>query len=386
MSTLEEALAKRHRLSVYHVYHEPSYNICITPFLRMQKELGYNKKKDKKKAEEYSRVHAGSNELNSYFVHQPMISFKGPPRTLRRGSKKQGEPICIINGSMFWRKWTIQFGANLRDIIDPRGVVKWEHRSHPMNSTAHDDCALKGYKVRSWRLFGETGKEYHHQVNWRRKREREQAAKQCTEEKVNEKGYDAAKQYPPFDSNKPSPSISGATLQPAVAEEAVRLIWISPLSTNTRRYHFEYAGITFFWEGTRDLPVQHVWSKRLMPFNHLKLVAKLPGQETGEVFLGLYVSSMASQKFGELSIFDSAISNVLEQSGNPSLEMPRYVPDHELQSHTEQDEIRTTRLYDLIMATAMCMIIGEAEKRLVIKLILSLIADAADNSGGGGGA
>ncbi|KAJ5591947.1 uncharacterized protein N7459_002316 [Penicillium hispanicum] len=354
MSTLEEALATRHRLSHYHVYHEEE-NVCITPYLDLKKEFGYNKKRHRLQAEDYASKHRRSDEANSYFVHQPALFFRDPPRILYRGSHKRGTPVSLIHSSSFWREWNIQLGSNLADVIDPRGLVRWEHRSNPDNRTAGDPCALKGYKVRTWRVWGESGKTYHRQVNARRKELREEGL----EEKPPE--------------------------EPARAEDAVQLKWSSPLS-KARRYHFEYAGITFSWEGTRDLPASETWSRRLMPLNHLKLTAQVPGKE--KVFLGLYVSNIASKKFGELSIFDSALSKLLHDSGNPSL-AAHSVPVEKGVEFEEESDTRTTRVYELVISTAMCMIIGEWEKRMTIWIILMAVAQAGNNANiafnGGGG-
>ena len=92
--------------------------------------------------------------------------------------------------------------------------------------------------------------------------------------------------------------------EPASAEEAFKLTWSSSLS-NARRYHFRHTDIAFFWEGTRDLPVNERW--------------------VGDV-----------------------------------------------ESRPEPD-VRKTRLYDLIMATSMCMIIGEWQKRLTVWCIFMII-------------
>jgi hypothetical protein len=168
MSTLKEALSPRNRLSEYHVYHEGEEHIRITPYMDLAKEIGYNEKKHKDRATDYARAHHRSDEPNSYFIHHPALMFHHAPRTLRRGSVKYGKPLCIINSSAFWREWSIQFVPNLPNIIDPRGVIGWEHRTRPDNSTSRDDHALKGYKVRSWRIWGETGKQYHRVVNAKR--------------------------------------------------------------------------------------------------------------------------------------------------------------------------------------------------------------------------
>ncbi|QKX55114.1 uncharacterized protein TRUGW13939_02206 [Talaromyces rugulosus] len=344
MSTLEEVLLTRHRLSEYHVYreHAGKGHICITPFSDITKEPGYKKKK-KSKTElehepEYNSIHHKLDTNNSYFIHRPLItSWHDPPRTLRRGDTRAGEPVCIINSAACWKEWNIQFTPDLKHIIDPRGLVRWENRSRPDNSTAHDDHAIRGFKVRSWRSWGETGKEYHRQVNARRKAALHEQGQKDEEEEHYE---------------------------PVAADEAVHLTWSSPFSLkSTRRYEFEYAGIQFFWEGTSDVPLQtpsDKWSRRLMPFNHLKLMARSTRQE--KLFVGQYVCSLSPMKYGRLWIFDSVIQDLLEESRE------KLDPDF---------DVRKTRVYDLVMATAMCMIIGEWQKRMTVQLIFIILLQGA---------
>lgn len=248
----------------------------------------------------------------------------------------------------------MQFVPNLPDIIDPRGVVGWEHRTRPDNSTFRDDHALKGYKVRSWRVWGETGKQYHRMINARRKNLKEEG-------KVEEERF-----------------------VPSSAEETIKLKWSSPLA-HTRRYHFQYAGVTFFWEGTRDLHVNEKWSKRLMPLHHLKLIGELPGKE--RLFLAQFTSDFSSKKFGKLWIFDSAVSRLLRL-----VALSRKTDDFEFEfnimSQSQSTEVRETRLYELVMATAMCMVIGEWQKRLTLCIIIILISESgrdANMAGAGGG-
>lgn len=367
MSTLEEVLLTRHRLSEYHVYreHAGKGHICITPFCDITKEPGYknnSKKKNKTKTitigigpgskaaaadlererEDEARYSPSQHQVdNSYFVHRPLISsWHDPPRTLRRGNTRAGEPICIINSAACWKEWNIQFCAKLGHIIDPRGLVRYENRSRVDNSTAHDDHAIRGYKVRTWRSWGETGKEYHRQVNARRK---------ALEEEKGQKEDDEKEQ----------------NFEPVEADEAVHLTWSSPFSHKTRRYEFEYAGIKFFWEGTRDILEQtplDKWSRRLMPFNHLKLMARCP-VTNDKKFIGQYVCSLSPLKYGRLWIFDSVIENLLEGSKEKLLN-PNF-------------DIRKTRVYDLVMATAMCMVIGEWQKRMTVQLIAILLLQGA---------
>ncbi|KAJ5316330.1 hypothetical protein N7476_006637 [Penicillium atrosanguineum] len=210
--------------------------------------------------------------------------------------------------------------------------------------------------VRSWRIWGETGKRYHRMVNAQRKTLKEKGEEE--EEKV----------------------------QPAGAEEVIRLKWSSPLM-NARRYHFLYAGITFFWEGTRDLHVNEKWSRRLMPLNHLKLIAELPGGE--RLFLAQFTSDFSSKKFGKLWVIDSAVSKLLE------IVDPFQGPDDSgsvvgFKSQPQSINLRESRFRfnEIILATAMCMVIGEWQKRLTLWFIVILIAESgkgANMAGAGGG-
>lgn len=48
-------------------------------------------------------------------------------------------------------------------MLDPRGVVAWKH-SGSNRVALKDDTKLERYKVRTWRLCGETEKEYVHKI------------------------------------------------------------------------------------------------------------------------------------------------------------------------------------------------------------------------------
>lgn len=343
MSTLEEVLATRHSLSEYHVYHEPEYNVHITPFLDKTKEFGYDssRQNDSEEAGDHEYFHRRSDESNSYFLHQPKLLFRNPPRVLRRGSRRDGHPICLIYSEPFWSHWNVQFQENLPDILDPRGMVPFENRSRLDNTTKGDYCALTGYKVRTWRVWGESGKAYHDRVNARRKMKREE-------------GLDEVPIH-----------------EPKFADEAMQLKWSSPF-LNPRRYEFEYAGIRFSWEGTRDLPVENKLARLLLPLSHLKLVAHLPGSKS--YIIGLFSSAINRDKYGRLWIFDNMISKVLEESGISSFRDRDQIEEGAV-SRSELD-IRTTRVYELIMATSMCMIMGEWEKRMSVYLMILLLVIA----------
>lgn len=55
----------------------------------------------------------------------------------------------------------MQFGELLADarVVDPRGAVSLPYNS---GKPRVGEKAIKGYKVRKWRLWGETGKRYLH--------------------------------------------------------------------------------------------------------------------------------------------------------------------------------------------------------------------------------
>lgn len=380
MSTLEEALSQRHRLSVWHVYREGFDHISITPFLVPGKEHGHSSH------DEDRYYQSRFQQQSGYFVHLPSLLFHNAPRTLRRGPKKGGGPICTIKLGAFWNDWIIQFSEHLNKVIDPRGLVRWECRSNQDNSTSNDIREWKGYKVRTWRVWGETGAEYHRTVNARRKAVKEEEAEGCTtgaKEKFEARDLEMGPVESENDlaSGSRSQNISGepsfpgsppaAVLSPTLADEAFRLKWSSPLSIRTRTYCFEYAGIEFSWEGTRDVHHNHTWNKGLMPFNHLKLLARVPGS-TEETYVAQYISSFSHDKHGQLWIFDSVVTELLEGTGHPS-KWIKQTENNERFSLDIKWDIQQTRLYDMIMATSTCMIIGEWQKRSILWMICSTL-------------
>lgn len=104
-----------------------------------------------------------------------------------------------------------------------------------------------------------------------------------------------------------------------------------------------------------------------MTLSHLKLIARLPGIESEDILVGKYTPSFAYRKFGELWVFDSAVSKLLSED--------HFSTCTEEAAASEFRDIRQTRLYELIMATAMCMIIGESQKRMIIMLLFTIAAE-----------
>jgi hypothetical protein len=172
-------------------------------------------------------------------------------------------------------------------VLDPRGVVAWRHNEGDKKALKADGRKLKGYKVRTWRLWGDHGKKSVQSVNKARKT----GKGSDPDVFVDEKAQDS---------------------EPEKADEVVYLRWTSPLSRHTRRYHFQYARIDFYWKGTGTSKESRRCGM-LLRFNHLKLVAKLPntendeGKDHPEVCLGRFTSSLAKQKHGSLELFDTAI-------------------------------------------------------------------------------
>ena len=170
-------------------------------------------------------------------------------------------------------------------------------------------------------------------------------------------------------------------------------------SHKTRLYRFEHAGLDFYWKGTGTVKETKTcgW---FMRFHHLKLCVRVPivatsddsgpvkravsrgsilspfrGKSAGfrEVCLAKYTSSICAKKAGVLEIYDDVIHR-LSLDGVIGM-------DSEKRRELETAGIigvKNLRLYDIIVASAMCMMIGEWQKRMVIIAIL-----AAGGEGGG---
>lgn len=301
--------------SIYYIYRERNDHMLITTTQQPKTQ----KQRRKKQKEDLSKI----QDPNGYFVHRPYLSFARPPRTLRSGASRDGRTICLIHSYAGWRRWRLQFGRDLGEAIDPRGVVQWQRRSNADNSVKADGD-LKGYRVRSWRLWGESGKAYHREANSKR----EQGM--WTED--DPAGY-----------------------RPLRATEACWLTWTAPFSRRTREYAFSYEGVDFVWKGTKNLPEECKLARRLMPVHHLKLVAILPAklaEEAEEVVVGYFICSAEADEYGTLVIENSKICDILGIDKMPE--------DMEL---ARVKGTRPAKMHDMIMATAVCMIIGEWQKR-----------------------
>jgi hypothetical protein len=365
--------------SIFHIYSEKKEHKCISPTPDISKErrsgptLREQKARRKEKKDRKSgRLPAVDSNDTDFFLHKPFLAFHVPPRVLYMGnSKHDAEPAVLIHRSCLWREYKLQLGPSIAKpgVIDPRGVVAWKHNGGDKSALKADDRKFKGYRVKTWRLWGETGKEYVHSV----KRVR-QAGEGLDPDVLEEKGF------------KP--------LWPEKANEVVYLRWTNPLSLQTRRYHFQYAGLDFYWKGTGTVKESRACGMFLR-YNHLKLVVTLPVVEGGEekfrpeTCLGKFISSVAKAKSGTLELYDSAILRLVEEHA-PSI-LTRGVVEGQIDGRrgvAKADEglkiskLKRSTLYQLIVATAMCMITSEKQKR---HTLIDCILAAGDGGGGGGG-
>jgi hypothetical protein len=314
-------------------------------------------------------------EENTFFVHQPALAFHHPPRTLRHGPYKFSPVICLINNSWFWRKWILQFGSQLSEpgVVDPRGVVSAQYGADKRDGKG---LQAKGYQVRSWRMWGESGKAYHKRFNEERK------------------------------AGKLDPISQRKALDKPLIEDVVYFSWHSPFTHKPRHYRFNYAGLEFYWKGTGTVKESRTcgWWLR---FNHVKLCVRVPITVTAtpssdadgpirrtttwgsiltrfgtksagfrEVCPAKFTSSMGCKKAGVLQIYDDAIHRLL-------LDGVVHLDDKEKRELEDSGvaAVKKLRLYEIILATAMCMVIGEWQKR---ETLLAIIAAAGEGGGAAG--
>lgn len=348
--------------STYHIYPHKEKHRRISSTVDFKKESPLSgakrRARKQKKALKESSVVAEAQEGDpddAFFLQSPYLAFHSPPKVLYIGSDKHAVPVVLIHGAMFWKKYRLQYGPSIAapGVVDPRGVVSWKHNGGDKATLKADDRKLKGYKVRTWRLWGETGKAYVQDVRASR---------------------EAGTGEDP-DSN--SDATTGMRESPALADGVVYLEWEHPFSRHTRRYHFHYNGIDFYWKGTGTVN-KSKYCGIFVCFNHLKLVARLPPlnaqREQSEICLAKYISSVTSKKCGRLDIFDSAILCLVED----------YLPPRRNIGAEEEEDVeigilKKSPLYSIILATALCMIAAEKEKREAVGEWLEEVVE----SGGG---
>lgn len=395
------------KVSTYHVYHEGEFHHRLTPERDAYKDKvwpswsetrSHLKEKREKRREKKLRPADEKDpdlEAPGFFVHKPRICCNHPPRTLRLGQSKRGTPLCLIHNSWFWRRWEIQFcnGLDKPGVVDPRGTVGSAHgyanrQDFIRRGGNSSNSFVQGYPVKKWRIWGDTGKQYHRSINEQRKGGKEQVKQ---------------------------------TSIPLELSTAVTLNWDSPFTNRTRRYSFRYENLDFRWKGTSTVKYPGFWGF-FTRFNHLKLVVKVPAIvypsvdldkkqnhilgpdevlneldakieatiQTKEVVLATYTSSPAARKAGTLEIHDDALIWILKSH------IPSQWDHSYLQSGLQDDikcfylddglpdpeQLAKSQLYECVVATALCMVIAEHQKREWIRHIMEL---AAGEAGAGGG-
>jgi hypothetical protein len=388
---------------------DPSKDRRSGPTLKEQKAI----RKDKK-LRAASGLPSIEPDDNAFFIHKPYLAFHMAPHVLYTGNSSRGTtPTVLIHQACFWRGYKLQIlrPEVAEEVLDPRGVVGWKHNGGDKKALNNDDKLLKGYKVRTWRLWGETGKSYVHGV----KKTRRTGAGATPTHIENESFH--------VNCAPTDPDVLPKAFKPARADETIYLRWSSPFSTHTRRYHFSFRNINFYWKGTGTVKETRRCGMFLR-YNHLKLVAQIPliGDEKGagfEICLAKYTSSIAKQKHGVLELFDTAILRLAEEHAPTLLNrqcddergldgVTVKVEDEEgsdtvvdrakdeidgLVEHTEEmimrdgfeektARLKRSTLYQVIMATAICMIMSEKEKR---HTLIDLILQSAEGGGGAGG-
>ncbi|KAJ4295286.1 hypothetical protein N0V90_007297 [Kalmusia sp. IMI 367209] len=360
--------------TIYHIYPiKDKLHKLITTAIDIKKETGRQARRKKKEQKQnateaaqadnlkFTKVNAAnptaigdSPKDDTFFLHAPYLAFHRPPQVLCTGPNKKSDPVVLIHPTSFWRRYKLQYSTALltNHVLDPRGVVTWSHDSDK-SSRKLTPTLLKGYKVRTWRLWGESGKAYVHQIR---------AARRAG------KGYD-----PDF----PDINADEKPVRPAEADGVVWLEWEAPFSRNTRRYAWMYSGVQFYWKGTKNVK-KTTFCGRFVRFNHLKLVALPPSGDRSkmtEVCLARYASSVSNKKNGRLEVFDDTVLRLFEDRIRSKNRVHPAEP-----KDTRLKALKKTVLYALILATAMCMISSEKGKREAVGKILK---DAAENGGEG---
>ncbi|KAL1591729.1 hypothetical protein SLS60_011728 [Paraconiothyrium brasiliense] len=299
---------------------------------------------------------------DAYYLHSPYFSFSSPPQVLYIGSTNHmpSIPAVLIHPSFLWRGYKLQYVKSLAEtgVLDPRGVVSWAHNGGSTSDLERIPTSLQGYKVRTWRHWGECGKKYVHEVNAKRKAG------------ITDWQHPDVLEIGPAATEKP--------VRPVQAEGVLYLNWDKPFSTRTREYRWRYGGLEFRWKGTGRTEKTGFWGW-FVKFNHLKLVAMLPEIIIGnsaqtEVCIARYTCSISKKKSGRLEMYDERLLRLYEG----------YVRDQKRMYPVWDEETRVkalkfTVLYALVIATAVCMISFEKAKR---EAAGKCIKEAAQDAGG----
>ena len=144
------------------------------------------------------------------------------------------------------------------------------------------------------------------------------------------------------------------------------------------------AGLRIRLEGTSkaDKSLKRVF-RPFLRLCHLKLVVRVPGKE--EQVVARFTSCVSKRKVGRLEVFEDVIDSLLSESLVLTYNRPEGVPCQDRDAGEEKEprgdrvpsgekEKEKLRLRDLVVATGICMVIGEWSKRqVVIGIIVNIL-------------
>lgn len=352
--------------NIYHIYHTGSRKNCYSihhlsdsntplnlhadpdadldsfkpPLSQQSTSLPEPRKVFKKKALD-NPLHDPRTQTAPYFLHLPTVYGHCPPYTLRRGGTKAAPTCCLLSCSAAWRTWKLEFGDVLAQpgVVDGRGVVNAAY-----GSKKGEEGTLMGYGVRKKRWWGESGKAWH-----------------VAQAAALSKSSDDA--------------IAGEKIKP---DEIVLLKWTAPLSLRAREYSFSWRGFSFVWKGTgRDVQLSKKFWGPFVRYNHLKLVVLMPGRGNeggGEAVLARYTCVVGQRKAGRLEVCSAGVDVLLNLLDDTKIEKAPLSTG--MEDASIDDAANTAQcLVDVVMGTAMCMIIGEFAKRKVLLEVLLALAE-----------
>ncbi|KAI5785889.1 hypothetical protein EDC01DRAFT_661859 [Geopyxis carbonaria] len=349
----------------------------------------------------------------AYYMHAPTLWGHVPPRTLRLGGRKDAPVVCLIDGDMSWRRWKLDFAAPA--CKKPRGApMRADTTPAPLQSLndpgVMDPRGVQTarYPLRSWSLPGESGKAW----------AREQRARRRTGVEIPDACLPRA----------PDEAAIPPHLRVTDGDDAcvLLLVWNGWW---TREYAFAVRGVQMRWKGTGTVRDEKKYWGSWCRYNHLKLVAYLPdadsefvererwekekekvgvlkrirsvasfrsgvsdagsgsGSERDEalsgcrpVLLAKYTCIWANRKAGRLVVYEPGLEEVAAAGLAARKESRKGQEEVQEEEVVETVETATERLRHVVVATALCMLQGEKEKRDTLRAI----AEGAAGAGGGG--
>lgn len=174
--------------------------------------------------------------------------------------------------------------------------------------------------------------------------------------------------------------------------DVTELVWYKVFSKKLRQYDFSIGHLDFRWKGTSTVTGTGFW-RGWLRYNHLKLVVRVPLADhpkdiaicdSGfrEVVLAKYTSSTKYMKAGALEMFDDVINHVWREYVLPMERQERNRREKEKEDGSfkygrNPATVKETRFWDALVATGMCMVVGEWQKRETCRQILAALASGA---------